>query len=458
MRSSRLSAVASRLGVAGAILGLTASVTVLLGPTPGYADGDEVPGRYILILRDGVRADDVARDHGLAVEWRHGAAVQGFTATGGPGKLQSLKDDGRVRLAEPDRVVTLAPPLGVIRLGDDADADGMPVKRHGDDADADDVDEVRQAKTAAAQPVQQTPAGINRIDADKSPTAWINGVDERVNIDIAIIDTGIQSDHPDLNVVGGVNCADGRSYKDGNGHGTHVSGSAAAKDNGIGVVGVAPGARLWAVRVLNNRGSGFLSWVLCGVDWVTANAGTIEVANMSLGFSGISSALDLAINNSIAAGVTYAVAAGNSAADASTQSPASNPNVITVSAIADSDGRCGGLGAATTYGADDTFATFSNFGAPVDLAAPGVSILSTYKGSAYARMSGTSMASPHVAGAAALYKAAHPAASPAEVRAALLAAAVPQGAACNAPLNDGSGGFTGDRDALYEPLVYAGGL
>ena len=438
MKSSRLSAMA-RLGVAGATLGLTASVTVFMGPTPGYADGDEVPGRYILVLHDGVRADDVARDHGLAVERRHGAALQGVTATGGPGKLLRLKADGRVRLAEPDRVVALPP--SPKPLGDDGDADGKG-----------------KVGLAGAQPAQQIPTGINRIDADKSPTARIDGVDERVNIDIAVIDTGIQPDHPDLNVVGGVNCADGRSYKDGNGHGTHVSGTAAAKDNGIGVVGVAPGARLWAVRVLNNKGSGFLSWVLCGVDWVTAHAGTIEVANMSLGFSGTSSALDLAINNSIAAGVTYAVAAGNSPADASTHSPASNPNVLTVSAIADSDGRCGGLGAATSYGADDTFASFSNFGPPVDLAAPGVSILSTYKGSTYARLSGTSMASPHVAGAAALYKAGHPTASPGDVRAALLGAAVPQAAACSVPLNDGNGGFTGDPDASREPLVYGGGL
>lgn len=456
MRPSGFSAV-RRVGLVGAILGLTGAVAVAVDPAPGYAGGDEVPGRYIVLLKDQADADAVARDHGLSVERRHDA-VKGFTATGVPGKLKGLKADGRVKLAEQDRVVTLAPPARFRIDGDDADADGRlgpPVRRQGDDGDADGG---KPTGTAVAQSAQQTPTGINRIDADKSATARIDGSDERVNVDIAVIDTGIQSDHPDLNVVGGKNCADGKSYADKNGHGTHVAGTAAAKDNAIGVVGVAPGARLWAVRVLNANGSGFISWVICGVDWVTANAGTIEVANMSLGLSGLSDALDLAINNSVAAGVTYAVAAGNSATDASTRSPASNPNVITVSAIADSDGRCGGLGPATSYGADDTFATFSNFGAPVDLAAPGVNIRSTYKGSTYATGSGTSMASPHVAGAAALYKATHPAASPAGVMAALVLGGVPQTRACVTSQNDGNGGFTGDPDASREPLVYAGGL
>ena len=107
-------------------------------------------------------------------------------------------------------------------------------------------------------------------------------------MDVAVIDTGIDSKHPDLNVVGGVNFAGGnpKSFNDGNGHGTHVSGTIAALDNAQGVVGVAPGARLWGVRVLNNQGSGFLSDVIAGIDWVTANASTIEVANMSLGWTG----------------------------------------------------------------------------------------------------------------------------------------------------------------------------
>ncbi|MBI2912158.1 MAG: S8 family peptidase [Chloroflexi bacterium] len=441
-----------RFLVAGAIVGLAVPAAVIGQPAPGYADGDEVPGRYIVVVKRGVRVDDVARDHGLAVEQRYGT-IQGVSARGAPGKLAQLRGDPRVGLAEADRIVTLSPPVGGFKVA----TDGFDGGADGFDGGADGQGK-GNGKAGPAQPPQSVPTGINRIDADKSATAGINGSDERVNVDVAIIDTGIQTDHPDLNVVGGKNCADGKSYADKNGHGTHVAGTAAAKDNTIGVVGVAPGARLWAVRVLNANGSGFISWIICGVDWVTANTGTIDVANMSLGVSGGSDALDLAVANSVAAGVTYAVSAGNSSNDASNQSPARVPDVLTVSAIADSDGRCGGLGPATSYGADDTFATFSSFGSVVDLAAPGVNILSTYKGSAYATGSGTSMSSPHVAGAAALVKANNPGASPADVRNALMAGAVAQAAACDASLNDGNGGFTGDPDTSPEPLVYAAGL
>jgi subtilisin family serine protease len=250
-----------------------------------------------------------------------------------------------------------------------------------------------------------------------------------VNVDVAVIDTGIDLSHPDLNVVGGVNCSSGNSYSDGNGHGTHVAGTIAAKDNGIGVVGVAPGARLWAVRVLNNAGSGSDSDVICGIDWVTARASTIEVANMSLGGGGTEPAASGcstgdpfhdAICRSVAAGVTYAVAAGNESDDAANHTPAAYDEVITVSALADFNGLPGGGAAATCRAdVDDTFADFSNFGADVDLIAPGVCILSTWKGGGYNTISGTSMASPHVAGAAALYKATHAGATPVQVKTAL---------------------------------------
>jgi subtilisin family serine protease len=252
-----------------------------------------------------------------------------------------------------------------------------------------------------------------------------------------------------------------KNGNDDNGHGTHVAGIAAAKDNGIGVVGVAPGARLWAVKVLDRNGSGFLSGVIKGVDHVTANAGAIEVANMSLG-GGNSQALNDAIKNSVAKGVVYVVAAGNSGIDASNTSPANSPDVLAVSAIVDTDGKCGKLGPSTSYGGDDTFASFSNYGSMVDIAAPGVNILSTYKGKTYATMSGTSMASPHVAGAVALYLAHNlkPAdvAGAAAVRAAIIAAGVPQTAPCSS--GDGNGGFTGDPDPAsnQEPLVYAKSL
>ncbi len=187
-----------------------------------------------------------------------------------------------------------------------------------------------------------------------------------------------------------------------------MAGSAAALDNGIGVVGMAPGARLHAVKVLNDRGSGYMSWIVAGIDWVTARADTIEVANMSLGCECSSAAQDKAITNSVAAGVTYAVAAGNSDKDAATFSPANHPDVITVSALADFDGKEGwAVGNATSppycrVDQDDTLADFSNFGLLVELAAPGVCIQSTWPGGGYNTISGTSMASPHVAGAAAL--------------------------------------------------------
>jgi len=258
---------------------------------------------------------------------------------------------------------------------------------------------------------QTVPTGIQRIFAPSNPNLDIDGVDdERVDVDVAIIDTGIDLDHPDLNVVGSTNCASGGPFSgscgsggdDGNGHGTHVAGSVAAIDNGLGVVGVAPGARLWAVRVLNNNGSGYTSWIVAGMDWVTARAATIEVANMSLGGSA-SQALDDAANRMADAGVALAVAAGNSDANAANYSPARAAKVLTVSALADFDGVAGGLGSPTCRAdQDDTLADFSNWGSTIELAAPGVCILSTWLSGGYNTISGTSMASPHAAGALAV--------------------------------------------------------
>jgi subtilisin family serine protease len=222
-------------------------------------------------------------------------------------------------------------------------------------------------------------------------------------------------------------------------------------DNSIGVVGVAPGARLWAVKVLDRSGAGALSDVIAGIDYITEHAKEIDVVNMSFGCKCDSTALNSAVNNAVSAGITFVTAAGNSGEDASTFSPASNPNVIAVGAIADSDGRCGGLGPATQYGNDDTFATFSNYGPKVTIAAPGVNILSTYYGSSYTTLSGTSMAAPYVAGAAALYKASHPSASPAEVKSALTSSASSASTTCD---GDGHGYFTGSSLVTNEPLLY----
>ncbi|MDH3658154.1 MAG: S8 family peptidase [Nitrosopumilus sp.] len=236
-----------------------------------------------------------------------------------------------------------------------------------------------------------------------NPLANIDGIDERVDVDIAILDTGIDVNHPDLNVVEFVNFVSRSSNDDRQGHGSHVAGISAALDNNEGVVGVAPGARLWAVKVLGDNGQGSTSSIISGIDYVTQHADEIEVVNMSLGGEFSSDILDQAISNSVLAGVIYIVAAGNDGRDAASFSPASHPEVVTVSAMADSDGKSSALGPSTSAGNDDSFATFSNFGAVVDIASPGVDIQSTFRDGGYAKLSGTSMASPHVAGIAALY-------------------------------------------------------
>jgi subtilisin len=298
---------------------------------------------------------------------------------------------------------------------------------------------------------QLLPRGVNRVDGDLSSTVSGNGAGS-VNTDIAIIDTGIQLSHPDLNVYRQITFVSGTSSaNDDNGHGTHVAGIAAAKDNSIGVVGVAPGARLWAVKVLDSSGSGSISNIIKGIEYVTRNYLYIDIVNMSLGCECTSSSLNTAITNSVKAGITYVVAAGNNGKNAASFSPANHPSVIAVSAIADSDGKCGGKGIPTSYGADDRFASFSNYGSVVDMAAPGVSIYSTYKGGTYATLSGTSMAAPHVAGAAALYDATHPGASPSAIANSLKSTGSKPSTICD---GKGHGYFSGDRDIYREPLLY----
>lgn len=235
-----------------------------------------------------------------------------------------------------------------------------------------------KGKPAPAQPAQTTPWGISRVSGVANYTgtgrAWV-------------IDTGINLDHPDLNV----DVARSRSFlssstdpNDQNGHGSHVAGTIAAINNSIGVIGVAPGAPVVAVRVLDRRGSGTTSGVIAGVDYVAANGANGDVANMSLG-GGVSPTLDQAVINAAATGVKFALAAGNESDNANNHSPAraNGTNVFTISAFA----------------AGDSFASFSNFGnPPVDFADPGVSVFSTYKDGGYATLSGTSMATPHAAG------------------------------------------------------------
>lgn len=273
--------------------------------------------------------------------------------------------------------------------------------------------------------VQTVPTGIRRIGANVSSTKAGDGLMpvllsrtsttltprnvgtstliRGTDVVVAVIDSGIDFNHPDLYVP--LNKGFSAAFPDGmdaNGHGTHVAGIIGARDNDIGVVGVVPGAKLWALKVGN--AAPILSDTIAAVNFATANANVVKVANLSLSFSPVSAALNSAVNSCVAAGVVVVVAAGNSKAVAGADSPASATGSIVVAALADSDGQSGGKGPATSAGPDDTFATFSNYGARVDLIAPGVDILSTAPGNTYQVLSGTSMASPYVAGLAALIR------------------------------------------------------
>ncbi len=380
-----------------------AACTLILGATGVAANAATSPGdlgvaatgSYIVVLKDGTAARDVATAQaerfGFDLGHVYTTALQGYSAQMPASVAAALEAAPTVKWVQED--------------------------------------------TAVSATAQTTPTGINRANADASPTAKINGTDERVNVDVAVIDTGVDLTHPDINVykAGAKNCSIGAiNANDLHGHGTHVSGTIGAIDNGSGVVGMAPGARIWPVKVLTDVGSGLNSDVICGIDYVAAHANEIEVANMSLGGSGSDDgncgatdgdAMHAAICDAVAAGITFVVAAGNDSADASTFTPAAYDEVITVSALADFNGLPGG-GAASTCRSDvdDTFASFSNYGADVDIIAPGVCIYSTSKLGGYETMSGTSMASPHVAGAAALYAATHPGATPAQVKSALQSA------------------------------------
>ncbi len=409
---------------------LVAAIAVRDGAQSAIAaPAGAIPGQYIVVLNDGAdpgaEAKNASRAQGVAIDHVYTHALNGFAFRGSAAAAAALARNPNIRYVIPDQAVSAA------------DAPGGSGKPGGG------------GEAAAAQEV---PTGVRRIGAYPATRTGFG-------VGVAVIDTGIDLTHPDLgSPVSGKNCIrPGRKAADDNGHGTHVAGTIAARDNTIGVVGVAPGATLYAVKVLNAAGSGSWSSVICGIDWVTANATSkgIKVANMSLGGAGAATpsdpsncsngnndALHTAICKSVKAGVTYVVAAGNSASDASGFLPAAYEEVITVSALADYNGSAGGLASPTcaSYGADDTFASFSNFGAPVDIAGPGVCIKSTWKGGGYKTISGTSMATPHVAGAAALYVGANLGASPNAVKTALLGSAE-------------DGPIAGDDDGYAEGIV-----
>jgi len=324
-----------------------------------------IPGQYIVVLNDddGSLAKSEANVRSIATSLlgksgtlhsTYATALTGFSASGlSEQEARALESKSIVDFVEQDQMIALGPPCHVTGTCDGGGGGGSG---------------------------QTTPWGVTRVGG---PTSGVSGT-------AWVIDSGIDLDHPDLNVDTDrsrtfITSGKGsKSANDNNGHGTHVAGTIAAIDNDADVVGVAAGATVVAVKVLDHRGSGSFSGVIDGIDYVAANASSGDVANMSLG-GGTSDAVDSAVRNAADQGVYFAIAAGNDSDDANNYSPArvEYTNVWTVSAFDDTD----------------TFASFSNYGnPPIEFGAPGVDILSLYEGGGTNTLDGTSMASPHIAG------------------------------------------------------------
>jgi aqualysin 1 len=363
------------------LLALVATTTLLAAGVAFTQTPEEDADPYIVVLEESVAspsrvADGIeGRQEGLEVEFVYSEALEGFSAEIPDDSVDEVRNNSQVAYVERDRVVT----------------------------------------TFQVPPPQELPWGVDRIDADLSSTLAGNGSGDVSGVNVYVIDSGVDVEHADLNITP----EDHHNFRKGpnrdcDGHGTHVAGTLAAKDNTSDVVGVAPGARLIGVRVLNCNGSGEVSDVLEGIDWVTndaqsaENAGTPAVANMSLGGER-SRSLNAAVKTSTASGVFYSLAAGNDGRNACKSSPAmtgagTNNGILTTAATNRSDKE----------------PRWSNFGSCVDLWAPGANILSTRLDGGTTTMTGTSMAAPHAGGTAALYLSTDPpAASPAEVEARL---------------------------------------
>ena len=367
-------------------------------PSTASANGTPIPGHYIVVLKGGNDGSAVAAAHrhsfGARVSHSYDHALHGYAAELSDAALAGVKADPR-------------------------------------------VDYVSQDRGGVAIAAQTLPTGVNRIDADLGTQLAGNGSGTTPG-DVAVFDTGIQTTHPDLTVAGGVNCLGSYGNHDGtigdqNGHGTHVAGIIGAKDDGAGVVGVAPGVRLWSVRDLDLLGSGSAATQLCGIDWVTANGPSlgIKVANSSQalfatgddGNCGLTNndPLHQAICRSTAAGILWVFGTGNSAIDFGAQSAGASFNeVLAVTGMGDSNGlpnvgstatfTCRPVTATKKNGnyaneTDDKYLSFSAFAVSAadqahTVSAPGGCINSTWKGSTYGLASGTSMSSPHAAGVA----------------------------------------------------------
>jgi subtilisin family serine protease len=311
---------------------------------------------YLVTFRDGVdvasTAGELSRAHGFSLRHVRTAAARGFSAAMPQAVAERLAQDPRVLIVEKDGPVHLIFPVEESRPGASARPGG------------------------GGSGTQTTPWGITRVGGagdGTGKTAWI-------------IDTGVDLANPDLNTSKACHTYfAGTSPDDGNGHGTHVAGTIAAKNNTIDVVGVAAGAYVCSVRVLGNSGSGSWEGVINGINYVAAHGGSGDVANMSLGGTGTNATLENAVSSAAQKGIKFVIAAGNDGVDANTNTPArvNGSNVYTISAV---DSK-------------DCMPSWSNWGnPPVDYAAPGVSILSLRRGGGTTTMSGTSMAAPHAAG------------------------------------------------------------
>jgi subtilisin family serine protease len=329
---------------------------------PYYAKGaNGIEGDYIVVFNDAVadphgRAAEKIAQHAAAARFVYGAALKGFAATLSPGAVAALRADPDVAYIEQDGIVT------------------------------------------ASTTQSGATWGLDRIDQRSRPLSGTYTYTRTgAGVTVYIIDTGIQTGHSQFGGRAAVSydaVGDGRNGQDCNGHGTHVAGTV-----GSATYGVAKGVTLRAVRVLNCQGSGTNSGVIAGMNWVASNHAATSVANMSLG-GGYSSATNTAANNLANSGVFLAVAAGNSNANACNYSPASASAVTSVASSTSSDAK----------------SSFSNYGSCTHLYAPGSSITSTWINSGTNTISGTSMASPHVAGVGALYKATYGNASSSTIR------------------------------------------
>jgi subtilisin len=411
------------------------SCTAASGANQPVAPNSALPSR-IVTLHAGTDVDAFVAEFELHPKHVYRYALRGFAAPMDRAAVDRLKHDDRVMAVEMD---------GRVELQDAGVQEVIPAGRLTN---------------------QVVPSGLLRLGLPGFPLAHLSGSDHRINADVAVLDTGIQTNHPDLNVFQAVDATgSGLGGDDWNGHGTHVAGTIGALNNAFGVVGMAPGVRLWSVQVLTPEHNG-TSDLISGLDYIAQHADQISVVNASVTINPESAVSFTAIQQAVRAivnrGVVFVACVGNDSMDVAGADlifgngndylPAALPEVMAVSAMDPSN---------------DTFAPFSNYnflsntisyvdspGVAIDVCAPGVNILSTYKGGDYAIMTGTSMSSPHAAGAVGLYIAANGRATNAagvySIRQAIVDSGLPQALWLSSSNNPYG---TGDPDGNPEPLL-----